>query len=202
MSSRHSRASRRRSSSRARPDDRVPRRNHLIRRGCLKASEAFMRADEDRKALDKELKRWEETTLREALKSLPERRAEFLTTSSRPVKRLYTPLDLAGKTDEDRLGKPGEFPFTRGPHPTMYRGKPWTMRMFSGFGSPEDTNRRFRYLLAHGQTGLSTAFDLPTLMGRDADDPWSEGEVGICGVAISSLKDMETLFAGIPLDKV
>ncbi len=102
----------------------------------------------------------------------------------------------------ENIGFPGQFPYTRGIHPNGYRGKIWTMRQFAGFGTPEDTNERFKYLLAHGQTGLSTAFDLPTLMGRDADDPWSEGEVGICGVAISSLKDMETLFSGIPLDKV
>ncbi len=102
----------------------------------------------------------------------------------------------------EEIGFPGEFPYTRGIHPNGYRGKIWTMRQFAGFGTPEDTNERFKYLLAHGQTGLSTAFDLPTLMGRDADDPWSEGEVGICGVAISSLKDMETLFSGIPLGDV
>ena len=161
-----------------------------------------MRADEDRKALDKELKRWEETTLREALKSLPERRAEFLTTSSRPVKRLYTPLDLAGKTDEDRLGKPGEFPFTRGIHPTMYRGRPWTMRMFAGFGGAEDTNRRFKYLIGHGETGLSVAFDMPTLYGYDTDAPEAKGEFGTCGVAVSSLEDMKILFAGIDLRAV
>ena len=161
-----------------------------------------MRADEDQKALDKELKRWEETTLREALKSLPERRAEFLTTSSRPVKRLYTPLDLAGKTDEDRLGKPGEFPFTRGIHPTMYRGRLWTMRMFAGFGGAEDTNRRFKYLIGHGETGLSVAFDMPTLYGYDTDAPEAKGEFGTCGVAVSSLEDMKILFAGIDLRAV
>ena len=161
-----------------------------------------MRADEDRKALDKELKRWEETTLREALKSLPERRAEFLTTSSRPVKRLYTPLDLAGKTDEDRLGKPGEFPFTRGIHPTMYRGRLWTMRMFAGFGGAEDTNRRFKYLIGHGETGLSVAFDMPTLYGYDTYAPEAKGEFGTCGVAVSSLEDMKILFAGIDLRAV
>ena len=161
-----------------------------------------MRADEDQKALDKELKRWEETTLREALKSLPERRAEFLTTSSRPVKRLYTPLDLAGKTDEERVGKPGEFPYTRGIHPTMYRGRLWTMRMFAGFGGAEDTNRRFKYLSSHGETGLSVAFDMPTLYGYDTDAPEAKGEFGTCGVAVSSLEDMKILFAGIDLRAV
>ncbi|HET6402588.1 MAG TPA: methylmalonyl-CoA mutase family protein [Candidatus Kapabacteria bacterium] len=132
---------------------------------------------------------------------------KFTTLSGNPVELLYDPRDpQAGSTAPrefiENVGFPGEFPYTRGIHPNGYRGKIWTMRQFAGFGSPEDTNERFKYLLAHGQTGLSTAFDLPTLMGRDADDAWSEGEVGICGVAISSLKDMETLFAGIPLDKV
>ncbi len=132
----------------------------------------------------------------------------FTTLSGKPVELLYS----AGGEDAIRhdnpsgfledIGFPGEFPYTRGIHPNGYRGKIWTMRQFAGFGTPEDTNERFKYLLAHGQTGLSTAFDLPTLMGRDADDPWSEGEVGICGVAISSLKDMETLFSGIPLGEV
>src|SRR5438309_4439400 len=201
-SSRLSRASRRQWPGQASPDDRVLRRNHLLRPGRLKASEAFMRADEDQKALDKELKRWEETTLREALKSLPERRAEFLTPSSRPVKRLYTPLDLAGKTDEERVGKPGGFPFTRGIHPTMYRGRLWTMRMFAGFGSAEDTNRRFKYLTAHGETGLSVAFDMPTLYGYDTDEPEAKGEFGTCGVAVSSLEDMKILFSGIDVGGV
>src|SRR5205823_2920417 len=115
---------------------------------------------------------------------------------------LYPPQEQKAEDFIEDVGFPGQFPYTRGIHPNGYRGKIWTMRQFAGFGTPEDTNERFKYLLAHGQTGLSTAFDLPTLMGRDADDHWSEGEVGICGVAISSLKDMETLFAGIPLDKV
>src|SRR5881275_1321964 len=161
-----------------------------------------MRAEDDRKALEKERKRWEDTTLRKAVESLPERRKEFVTTSSRPLKRLYTPLDLGVKTDEERLGKPGDFPYTRGIHPTMYRGRLWTMRQFAGFGTAEDTNARYKFLLERGQTGLSVAFDFPTLMGYDSDHPRSEGEVGKCGVAISSLADMETLFDGIPLDQV
>ena len=133
---------------------------------------------------------------------------KFTTLSGKPLDTLYAPgagdgTGHAGPEDYlENVGFPGQFPYTRGIHPNGYRGRVWTMRQFAGFGTPEDTNERFKYLLAHGQTGLSTAFDLPTLMGRDADDPWSEGEVGICGVAISSLKDMETLFAGIPLDKV
>src|SRR6266498_2477760 len=131
-----------------------------------------------------------------------ERASSFTSISGRPIERLYTGEDVKGINYARDVNDPGAFPYTRGIHPNGYRGKLWTMRQFAGFGTPEDTNERFKYLLAHGQTGLSTAFDLPTLMGRDADDPWSEGEVGICGVAISSLKDMETLFSGIPLDKV
>jgi methylmalonyl-CoA mutase N-terminal domain/subunit len=117
-------------------------------------------------------------------------------------KPLYTASDLNGFDVERQLGRPGEYPFTRGIHPTMYRGRLWTMRQFAGFGSAVDTNRRYKFLLEHGQTGLSVAFDFPTLMGYDSDHPRSEGEVGKCGVAISSLADMETLFDGIPLDQV
>jgi methylmalonyl-CoA mutase N-terminal domain/subunit len=127
---------------------------------------------------------------------------KFTTVSGEPVELLYTPEDIKDINYLSEIGFPGEFPYTRGIHNTGYRGKLWTMRQFAGFGTPEDTNQRFKYLLEHGQTGLSTAFDLPTLMGRDADDPLSEGEVGICGVAVSSLADMEILFKGIPLDKV
>src|SRR5213596_1375218 len=161
-----------------------------------------MRAEDDRKALEKERKRWEDTTLRNAVESLPERRKEFVTTSSRPLKRLYTPLDLGVKTDEERLGKPGGFPYTRGIHPTMYRGRLWTMRMFAGYGSAEDTNRRFKYLIAHGETGLSVAFDMPTLYGYDTDEPEAKGEFGTCGVAVSSLEDMRLLFRGIDVGEV
>lgn len=127
---------------------------------------------------------------------------KFTTLSGHPLDVMYNPEDSSAAEYLRDIHFPGEYPYTRGIHPNGYRGKLWTMRQFAGFGTPEDTNARFKYLLEHGQTGLSTAFDLPTLMGRDADDPWSEGEVGICGVAISSLQDMETLFAGIPLDQV
>lgn len=130
------------------------------------------------------------------------RNVKFTTVSGEPVELLYTPEDLREINYLADIGYPGEFPYTRGIHNTGYRGKLWTMRQFAGFGTPEDTNQRFKYLLEHGQTGLSTAFDLPTLMGRDADDPLSEGEVGICGVSVSSLADMEILFNGIPLEKV
>ena len=119
-----------------------------------------------------------------------------------PINRLYTPADLSDFDYSQDLGNPGEYPYTRGIHPTMYRGKIWTMRQFSGFGSPEDTNQRLHYLLKQGQTGLSIAFDLPTLMGYDSDHPLAEGEVGRCGVAVSSLADMETLLAGLPLQEV
>ena len=126
---------------------------------------------------------------------------EFTSVSGRAVEPVYTPLDLSPDL-QSALGLPGEFPFTRGIHPTMYRGRLWTMRQFAGFGTAEDTNARYKFLLERGQTGLSVAFDFPTLMGYDSDHPRSEGEVGKCGVAISSLADMETLFAGIPLDQV
>jgi methylmalonyl-CoA mutase N-terminal domain/subunit len=145
---------------------------------------------------------WEETTLQQTLAHHPERRDNFMTTSSEPVERLYTPLDVAGLDYRNDLGFPGEYPFTRGIHATMHRGRLWTMRMFAGFGSAEETNRRFKYLLEHGQTGLSVAFDLPTLYGYDTDAPEAMGEFGKCGVAVSSLQDMELLFEGIPLAEV
>jgi methylmalonyl-CoA mutase N-terminal domain/subunit len=145
---------------------------------------------------------WETNTLHSALEKSPERLAEFTTISGHPVRRLYTQADLP-EWDPDRdLGLPGKPPYTRGIHSTMHRGRLWTMRQFAGFGAAEDTNQRFRYLLAQGQTGLSTAFDLPTLMGYDSDHALSEGEVGKCGVAISSLADMEVLFDQIPLGNV
>ncbi|CAN5223943.1 methylmalonyl-CoA mutase family protein [soil metagenome] len=146
--------------------------------------------------------RWLETTYADAVARHPERRARFSTLSDDAIEPLYTADDLEGFDHARDLGYPGEFPYTRGVHPSMYRGRLWTMRQFAGFGSAEDTNRRFHYLLEHGVTGLSTAFDMPTLMGRDADDPLSRGEVGREGVAVSSLADMEVLFAGIPLDEV
>jgi len=133
--------------------------------------------------------------------TLPERDAPFTTVSGRPVKPLYTEADREG-SDPDTIGLPGFYPFTRGPYATMYRTRLWTMRQFAGFATAEDTNARYKYLLEHGQTGLSVAFDFPTLMGFDSDHPRSLGEVGVCGVAISSLADMERLFEGIPLDQV
>jgi len=144
----------------------------------------------------------EEKTLKPTLEKLPERAAEFTTVSGHPIRRLYTPADLTDWDPERDLGDPGQPPYTRGIHATMYRGRLWTMRQFAGFGTAEDTNKRFRYLLSQGQTGLSVAFDLPTLMGYDSDHPLSAGEVGKCGVAISSLADMEVLFDRIPLGEV
>ncbi len=149
---------------------------------------------------------WEATTLHNTLDQSPERRSEFKTESNIPVERIYTPVDAGcerAETDYVRnLGFPGQYPFTRGVQPTMYRGRFWTMRQYAGFGTAQETNARYKYLLEQGQTGLSVAFDLPTQIGYDSDDPIAEGEVGKVGVAISSLEDMETLFDGIPLDKV
>ena len=152
-------------------------------------------------ATDKE--RWERETLpARTSRTRPSGcRARRRSRASR-VQPLYTPEDLAGWRYEERLGYPGEFPYTRGPYPSMYRGQLWTMRMFAGFGRPEDTNARFKYLLDQGQTGLSTAFDMPALMGYDADHPRARGEVGKEGVSISTLADFEILFRDIPLDRV
>jgi methylmalonyl-CoA mutase N-terminal domain/subunit len=160
---------------------------------------AMRRTTED---IRRALAAWESETLGPALRKSPERRSAFVTMGGLPVERLATPLDREGSNDARGLGLPGEFPFTRGPQPNMYRGRLWTMRQFAGFGGPEDTNARFKYLLAQGMTGLSTAFDMPALMGYDADHVMSRGEVGREGVAVSSLADMEILFGGIPLDKV
>jgi methylmalonyl-CoA mutase N-terminal domain/subunit len=148
--------------------------------------------------LRREVEAWRSRYAAQALRE----DAGFDSVSGREVDPLYTPLDVAGLDYREQLGVPGEFPFTRGIHATGYRGRLWTMRQFAGFGSAGQTNERYKYLLAHGQTGLSVAFDFPTLMGYDSDHPRSLGEVGKCGVAISSLADMETLFAGIPLDRV
>ena len=145
---------------------------------------------------------WEKKVLEPTLEKSPERAKQFTTISDFPIRRLYTPADLEGWSPETDLGYPGQPPYTRGIHPSMYRSRLWTMRQFAGFGAAEDTNKRFRYLLAQGQTGLSVAFDLPTLMGYDSDHALSEGEVGKCGVAISSLADMEVLFDKIPLADV
>jgi methylmalonyl-CoA mutase N-terminal domain/subunit len=143
-------------------------------------------------------KRWEA----DVQKSGRLRQASFTTVSGEETAMLYTPADVEQVNYLSDIGFPGEFPYTRGVHPTMYRGKLWTMRQFAGFGTPEDTNQRYHYLLSHGQHGLSVAFDLPTLMGRDADDPLSEGEVGICGVSVNSLADMDVLFRGIDLGAI
>jgi methylmalonyl-CoA mutase N-terminal domain/subunit len=157
---------------------------------------------ENRGELQRRLKRWEETVLAEYMKARPESRKEFITTSSVPIRRLYTPLDIPLGHFDQKVGLPGEYPYTRGVHPTMYRGRPWTMRMFSGLGSAEDTNRRFKYLIKHGETGLSVAFDMPTLYGYDTDDDEAKGEFGTCGVAVSSLKDMEVLFDGMGIGEI
>ncbi|MGB9592748.1 MAG: acyl-CoA mutase large subunit family protein [Anaerolineae bacterium] len=153
-------------------------------------------------AIAADRKRWEETTLKNSLKRLPECREKFITVSGEPVQRLYTPADIADVDFNRDIGWPGEFPFTRGVHPTMYRSRPWTMRMFAGFGTAEETNARFKYLLKHGETGLSVAFDMPTLYGYDTDAPEAAGEFGKCGVAVSSLADMEILFDGIPMGEI
>ncbi len=146
---------------------------------------------------------WERDTLEPAQKNVGERDTDFSTVSDLPIEPLYTAEDLGHAWDPgERLGFPGEYPYTRGIHPSMYRSRLWTMRQFAGFGSAAQTNQRFKYLLEHGQTGLSVAFDLPTLMGRDSDDSMCRGEVGREGVAIDSLADMERLFEGIPLDRV
>ena len=171
----------------------------------MKAAEPVYTADgevpDDLGAIRAAAQAWRDGPVAKTLAKVPARRGRFATWSDLDVHDLLTPADgpIDYLTD---LGLPGEYPFTRGVQPTMYRGRLWTMRMFAGFGTPEQTNERFKYLLAQGQTGLSTAFDFPTLMGYDSDSPRSLGEVGMCGVAVDTLKDMEILFAGIPLDKV
>src|SRR3954467_8662650 len=146
--------------------------------------------------------RWEREVLEPALAKSPERKVPFTTISGRPIDRLYTPDDLPDLDYQRDLNSPGQFPYTRGIHPSGYRGKLWTMRQFAGFGTPEETNARYKTLLAAGGTGLSVAFDLPTLMGRDPDHPLALGEVGKCGVSVASLADMEQLFHGIPLGEI
>jgi methylmalonyl-CoA mutase N-terminal domain/subunit len=152
--------------------------------------------------LENNKRRWEQSTLAKDLKRLPERRAEFLTDEGEEIPRLLTPTGDETQVYPEKLGFPGEYPFTRGVYPTMYRGRFWTMRQYAGFGSAEESNRRYLYLLEHGQTGLSVAFDLPTQIGYDSDHLMAEGEVGKVGVAISSLEDMEVLFKGIDLARV
>jgi len=152
--------------------------------------------------IESAVEQWEATDVHRAQARLPERRDPFTTLSGAAVKRLYTPADVAGLDYETDLGLPGRYPFTRGVQPTGYRGRLWTMRMFAGFGTAEETNARFKYLLEQGQTGLSVAFDMPTLYGYDSDAPEALGEFGKCGVAISSLADMELLLDGLPLDRI
>src|SRR5687767_7819005 len=152
-------------------------------------------------ALRADILRWRTTTLAESEKKMAPRREAFTTWSGVEVPDLVTPHEKGVDYRRD-LGLPGEYPFTRGVQPNMYRGKLWTMRMFAGFGTPEQTNERFKFLLAEGQTGLSTAFDFPTLMGYDSDSPRALGEVGMCGVAVDTLRDMDVLFRDIPLERV
>jgi len=154
------------------------------------------------KKIKNSLGQWENTTLKKVLDRSSEREEAFKTESGIPVKRLYTPLDLEDIDYESELGFPGQYPYTRGVYPTMYRGRLWTMRNYAGFGMAEDTNKRYRYLLEQGMVGLSMAFDLPTQLGYDSDDPLAEGAVGRVGVAVDSLADMEIIFQDIPLDKV
>ena len=153
-------------------------------------------------AIEPEAKRRAHQWREEVYSAQPERDALFETISGQPIEPLYDAESLAGWDADRELGLPGEYPYTRGVYPSMYRGGLWTMRQFAGFGTAEETNERFRYLLDHGQTGLSTAFDMPTLMGLDSSDGRSLGEVGVEGVAVDTLDDMIDLFAGIPLDKV
>ena len=157
--------------------------------------------DDIAKKLAAELDDWERNEVRAFLNKQAERKAQFFTLGDIPVKRVYTALDLADTPASD-IGLPGRYPFTRGPYPTMYRSRLWTMRQIAGFGTAEDTNKRFKYLIDQGQTGLSTDFDMPTLMGYDSDHPMSDGEVGREGVAIDTLADMEALFDGIDLEKI
>src|SRR5260370_830181 len=157
---------------------------------------------EDDRKIASDRKSWEERKLDPSLKRGPERKQKFVTSSGIDVKRAYDPEDLSALDFVDDLGFPGEYPFTRGVQPTMDRGRLWTMRQYAGFGSAEESNRRYRYLFEQGQTGLSVAFDLPTQMGRDSDHPLAQGEVGRVGVPICSLADMETLLAELPLDKI
>ncbi|HSU90186.1 MAG TPA: methylmalonyl-CoA mutase family protein, partial [Sporolactobacillaceae bacterium] len=157
---------------------------------------------EDDRKIATARKNWEERKLDPSLKRGPERKKNFVTSSGIEIKRAYDPDDLNGADFVNEVGFPGEYPFTRGVQPTMYRGRLWTMRQYAGFGSAEESNRRYRYLFEQGQTGLSVAFDLPTQMGRDSDHPLAQGEVGRVGVPICSLADMETLLAELPLDKI
>lgn len=167
---------------------------NVVQQGTLFDKETLEQLKEERQ-------QWAETTVRKSQQRLPEQ-DNLITTSGVPINRVYTPQDNESLDYSHDIGLPGEYPYTRGVQPTMYRAKPWTMRMFAGFGTAEDTNKRFKYLLSQGQTGLSTAFDMPTLYGYDTDHELAAGEFGKCGVAVSSLADMEILFDGLPLDKI
>ena len=162
-----------------------------------------MKEDPDaRPAVEQAKTQWEETAVANTISRFPERRTRFDTVSGEEVARLYTPCADADDSYFEKLGFPGEYPFTRGVQPTMYRGRLWTMRQYAGFSTAEESNKRYRYLLQQGSTGLSVAFDLPTQIGYDSDDPMARGEIGKVGVAISTVRGMEKLFDGIPLDKV
>ncbi|MEF8780043.1 MAG: methylmalonyl-CoA mutase family protein, partial [Haloferacaceae archaeon] len=157
---------------------------------------------EELEAIRRAREEWEAETLEPTLQRHGERRERFATVSNLEVDRLYTPEDVADLDYEEDLGFPGEEPYTRGVYPTMYRGRTWTMRQFAGFGTADETNERFHYLIENGQTGLSTAFDMPSLMGIDSDDPMADGEVGREGVAVDTLRDMDVLFEGIDVGEV
>src|SRR4030067_135446 len=159
-------------------------------------------SEEELKEIEKKAKEWESTTLKNVLEKVPESKQTFTTISGIPIKRIYTPTDIANMDYAEDLGFPGEFPYIRNIYPTGYRGRTWTMRQYAGFGSAEEANARYKFLLSQGQTGLSVAFDLPTQLGYDSDDAKALGEVGKVGVSINSLEDMEILFNGIPLDRV
>ncbi len=158
--------------------------------------------DREMKRIEEAKHKWNDSTLGKVINKFPERKKHFVTGSNKEINRLYDPLDLKDLNYLNDIGYPGEYPYTRGVQPTMYRGKLWTMRQYAGFGNAEESNKRYKYLLKNGQTGLSIAFDLPTQIGYDSDHPMSHGEVGKVGVAIDSLQDMEILFDGIPLEKV
>ena len=164
----------------------------------MDSSEAGRRSD----ALQQGLEEWEQTTVPASLKRFPHRKSGFATISGIPIKDLYSPADRKGSDYLKDIGFPGQYPYTRGVHATMYRARPWTIRQVAGFGTAEDTNRRYKYLLAHGETGLSTDFDLPTLLGRDSDHPVAKAEVGKTGVAVDTLRDAELLWEGIPLGEI
>ena len=163
---------------------------------------ATKKTNKDVDAITQAKEEWEQSTLASHTSKHPERREKYFTTSSKPIRRIYTPADIPDFEYLKDLGFPSEYPYTRGVQPTMYRGRIWTMRQFAGMGNAEESNTRYKFLLDHGQTGLSVAFHLPTIYGQDSDHPYSFGEVGKLGVAVDTLKDMEILFDGIPLDKV